>query len=111
MNPVSREKLFAYFVVNAPKEPQPWFTPVGLGGQPEIPKHPEVTRENITLLFSSDEIPPTVSEIEREKILAFREKRKAHGQWLNEQQKQVSVQWPIAYANETIKAIEAIKFF
>lgn len=111
MNPVSREKLFAYFVVNAPKEPQPWFTPTGLDEHPNKPENPGVAHENTMLLFSSDEIPPTVSEIEREKILAFREKRMAHGQWLDEQRKQVYVQWPIAYANETIKAIEAIKFF
>jgi hypothetical protein len=98
-----------YFMAHAPAEPQPWFQPVMPMEAPTAPQFPrDLTdaekRDQEVYLGDSME----VSDMGQHRVRAYHEQHaeyvKASRAWKSEQDKQRFIQWPVAWADEMLKA-------
>lgn len=106
---INKEKLLAYLISIAPKDSPKWFIPTGISERPERPSFVGVgTRNNILLCFNEAEIPENTSEQHRNNIIEYRRILSAIRKWEQNFDQQVFIQWPVYWANETLKAIEKV---
>lgn len=84
-----------YFIAHAPTEPQPWFKPT----MPPRPDDTIWTSDDGMRMYTSEY---AATEKEGERYHRFNEQ--AIEAWDIEYQKQLLVQWPIAWADEMLHA-------
>ncbi len=95
-----------YFIAHAPAEPQLWFAPA-MPPKPRLPDKYAMLNDDDRRAFENDVDPdedPTASDSYRSFCHAYVAARHAIDAWQNDLVKQRFIQWPVAWADEMLKA-------
>jgi hypothetical protein len=96
-----------YFIAHAPAEPQPWFKPA-MEDQPILPSPAELCEQDRDawhredMEYSRDSCSEALLDFDARHTAALN----ARTEWSREKQKQTYIQWPLAWADEIIAALE-----